>query len=582
MMHVYRKLLRYVPKERYLAYVAIFLSVVSTLASVAAYFFLHRFLTHILVARDLAAGRHFAWWIAGLLAAGGIIYFVSVIVSHMLGFRLETNLRKRGIDGLTTASFRFYDLHPSGRTRKLIDDNAAQTHTIVAHLIPDNAKAVITPIAAIALGFYIDYKIGIALIVMLSFLIGVLRLMQGEKKFMEIYQAALERMSSETVEYVRGMPVIKIFGTRVDSFKTLYNAIKEYAQKTYDYSMSCKRPYVNFEWVFFGIVAFLIPLVLIFAGPAASAGVIAVHLIMTLFLAGILFASVMKIMYISMYAFQGRSAVDKLEAIFDAMQTDRLDFGDRTHFENFDITFDDVSFAYGEHPVFEHLNFTLEEGKTYALVGASGSGKSTLVKLISGFYNVDDGAIKIGGVPLTDYSEQAIIDNIAFVFQDVRLFKTTLYENVRLARRDASHDEVMEAMRLAGCDSILDKFPDREQTVIGSKGVYLSGGEKQRVAIARALLKDANIVIFDEASAAIDPDNEHELQKAFANLMAGRTVIMIAHRLSSIRDVDEILVLEDGRVVERGTDAELMQGDTEYKRLVNLYTQANEWKVTYA
>lgn len=231
--------------------------------------------------------------------------------------------------------------------------------------------------------------------------------------------------------------------------------------------------------------------------------------------------------------------------------------------------------------VIEDLSFKLDEGKIYALVGSSGSGKSTIAKLISGFYNVDKGDIEIGGIPLSEYTKEAIIENISFVFQEAKLFKTSIYENVALAKKGATYEEVMEAMRLAGCESIIEKFADAENTVIGSKGVYLSGGEKQRIAIARSILKDSNIIIMDEASASIDPDNEYELQKAFKNLMKDKTVIMIAHRLSSISNVDEILVLEEGKIVERGTDKDLMSKGSRYKELQEMYSIANEWRVGY-
>lgn len=581
MFKVYKKLLSYVPEKKHLAYIAIGLSIISTFLTLAAYFYVYQFLNEIIILNNPNAGLNLAWHIAGLIAVGGVVYFISVLVSHALGFRLETNLRKRGIDGLSTSSFRFYDLNPSGRTRKIIDDNAADTHTIVAHLIPDNAKAIITPIACIALGFYVNWKVGVVLIAITSLSLSFVKLMGGEEKFMVNYQNALEKMSSETVEYVRGMPVIKIFGSSIVSFKALYKAITDYSKYALNYSMSSKRPYVNLQWGFYGVIAILIPIILLFMDINKNPGLLAVRLIMTLFLAGVLFASIMKIMYVSMYIFLGTNAADKLEALFEDMQRDRLNFGTKEDFKNYDIEFDNVTFAYGENPVFEDLSFKLDEGKSYALVGSSGSGKSTIAKLISGFYKVDKGAIKIGGEPIETYSEDAIIKNIAFVFQDVKLFKTSLYENVQLANRNATREEVMEAMRLAGCDSIISKFKDKENTIIGSKGVYLSGGEKQRIAIARAILKDAKIVIFDEASAAIDPDNEHELQKAFSNLMKDRTVIMIAHRLSSIRQVDEIIVLEEGKIVERGTDSELIKKDREYKRLLELYNVANDWRVKY-
>ena len=262
------------------------------------------------------------------------------------------------------------------------------------------------------------------------------------------------------------------------------------------------------------------------------------------------------------------------------MHQDSLRHGSREIFDHFDIEFDHVTFGYGDRTVLKDVSFLLKQNRSYALVGASGSGKSTIAKLISGFSKVDQGAIRIGGHALEEYSEKALLENIAFVFQDVKLFKTSLYENVAMANRSAGREEVMEAFRRAGCGSILEKFKDRENTLIGSKGVYLSGGEKQRIGIARAILKDARIVIMDEASAAVDPENEHELQKAFAELMKDKTVIMIAHRLTSIRNVDEILVIEDGQVTERGTDRELMQTDTRYKYFQDLYAQANDWRVS--
>ena len=580
MLTVYKKILSYVPKERYLAYIGILLSMLSVVFKVWGYYYLSKFLIEIIVYNNIENAKYYGFCIVGLLIIGITLYGIAGLVTHVLGFRLETNLRKYGIEGLSKASFSFFDTHPSGKTRKIIDDNATDTHMIVAHLIPDNAGAILMPILLLVLGFFVSLKVGIILII-LSIVGGIsLSMMTGEKEFMKIYQESLETLSSETVEYVRGIQVIKIFGISVESFKALNTAIKNYSKYSLEYAMSCKRGFVGFQWFFFSFIAMVIPILLLFYN-IEDPKMLAVELIMVLFLSGALFVSLMAIMYVSMYAFMGQSVVEKLESIFEEMNSNKLTFGTNNEFENYNITFENVSFGYTDKKIINNLSFSLEENKSYALVGSSGSGKSTIAKLISGFYKVDGGIIKIGDKSISSYTEEALINNIAFVFQNVKLFKTSIYDNVKIGKADASYEEVMTAMRLAGCESILDKFSEREQTQIGTKGVYLSGGEKQRIAIARAILKDAKIIIMDEASAAVDPENEYELQRAFSNLIKDKTVIMIAHRLPSIRNVDEILVMDNGEIIERGTDRELMALDGEYKKLQSLYSKANEWRVNY-
>lgn len=580
MLTVYKKILSYVPKERYLAYIGILLSMLSVVFKVWGYYYLSKFLIEIIVYNNIENAKYYGFCMVGLLIIGITLYGIAGLVTHVLGFRLETNLRKYGIEGLSKASFSFFDTHPSGKTRKIIDDNATDTHMIIAHLIPDNAGAILMPILLLVLGFFVSLKVGIILII-LSVVGGIsLSMMTGEKEFMKIYQESLETLSSETVEYVRGIQVIKIFGISVESFKALNTAIKNYSKYSLEYAMSCKRGFVGFQWFFFSFIAMVIPILLLFFN-IEDPKMLAVELIMVLFLSGALFVSLMAIMYVSMYAFMGQSVVEKLESIFEEMNSNKLTFGSNNEFENYNITFENVSFGYTDKKIINDLSFSLEENKSYALVGSSGSGKSTIAKLISGFYKVDSGVIKIGNRSISSYSEEALINNIAFVFQNVKLFKTSIYDNVKIGKADASYEEVMTAMNLAGCNSILDKFSEREQTQIGTKGVYLSGGEKQRIAIARAILKDAKIIIMDEASAAVDPENEYELQRAFSNLIKDKTVIMIAHRLPSIRNADEILVMDNGEIIERGTDRELMAFDGEYKKLQSLYNKANEWRVNY-
>lgn len=580
MINVYKKLLSYAKEKQHFLFMTIVFSVLAAFLQVSGFYYLFRLLEHIILLDEMSNVKRYALMIAGVLAGGGILYFLSLIVSHLFAFRIETNLRKYGIDGLIRASFKFFDVNSSGRIRKLIDDNAAQTHMAVAHLIPDNTGALITPVLILILGFFISLGVGMVLLVLTMVSLLLLKLMMGERQFMKTYQASLEKLSSETVEYIRGMQVVKIFGVDVKSFKALHTAIKEYAQNALNYSLSSKRPYVLFQEMFFAIVALLIPFILLFADLGSNARRLSLELIMVFFLSGVLFTYIMKVMYLSMYVFQAQDAVSKLERLYEEMQEDVLRFGDRTEFKHYAIEFNRVSFGYKKDSmILDDVSFKLEENRSYALVGPSGSGKSTIAKLISGFYTINDGEIRIGGEPITSYTKEALTGAISFVFQNSKLFKTTIYENIALAKKDASREEVFQAMRLAGVDDIVSKFKDGENTIIGSKGVYLSGGEKQRVAIARAILKDAKIVIFDEASAAIDPDNEHELQKAFSNLMKEKTVIMIAHRLSTIRNVDEILVMENGKIIERGSDKELMGFDSKYKRFQETYKIANDWRV---
>jgi len=579
-MEVYKKLFRYVPNEKIIGYISILLSSVSALLMVYGYYEIYLFLKEAVVNGSYKIAGFYSARTAVYLTISAILYLLSGIVSHKLAFRLETNLRKRGIDGLTDASFRFFDLHSSGYIRKTIDDNAAKTHMAVAHMLPDNSQAFLVPVFTLILAFVISLRVGVVIIV-LSVVSGLILMgMMGNKEFMKLYQTSLDRLSCETVEYIRGIQVVKIFGSKLKSFKALHKAIMDYSKYAYDYSLSCKMPYVIYQWIFLGLIAIISIPLSFFLIDVNNREFMAVELIMIFFLSGVIMVSFMKIMWASMNSYNANFAIDSLEGLYEKMQEDKLIYGNREYFDNFNIEFENVSFSYGENKVLENLSLTLEEKKTYALVGHSGSGKSTVAKLLSGFYKVDKGTIKIGGYPLTEYTKEAIIRNISFVFQDSKLFKKSIYDNVSLTDESAGKEEVMKALSLAGCDEIIKKFKDRENTIIGSKGVYLSGGEKQRIAIARAILKNSPIVIMDEASAAIDADNEYELQKAFKNLMKDKTVIMIAHRMTSIRNVDEIIVLEKGNVVERGNNDLLVKKQGVYSRLLGLYETANDWRVS--
>ena len=406
-MKIYKKLFAYVQDKKYLGFFAIIFSVISAVITVYGYYLIYRFLDNLIIHTDLSGAENLAIKSALILTAGAIFYFASGAFSHLLGFRLETNLRKRGIDGLENASFRFFDLNPSGKIRKIIDDNAAQTHQVVAHMIPDSSQAIITPVLVLVLGFIVSIRVGITLLALTIIGCLILGAMMGEQKFMKIYQEALSKLSAETVEYVRGMQVVKIFRANVESFKSFYKAIKDYSKYAYDYSLSCKGPYVLYQWLFFGLIAILIIPIVYFMTSLGSAEVILLGLIMILFLSGVLFVSFMRMMWYSLYISQGNYAVDTLEALYKEMQKDKLEHGNLNNFKNYNIEFDNVSFAYGDRAVIESLSFSLQEGKSYALVGSSGSGKSTVAKLISGFYNVNEGSIKIGGIPISEYSDEA-------------------------------------------------------------------------------------------------------------------------------------------------------------------------------
>lgn len=578
-MDIYKKLFKYVPDKKYLIYSGIFMSMVSSALSILPYWFLYKFLNEFILLKNFEKAQYYAFIIFIIMVLQSLIYFFAAWLTHLFAFRLESNLRKKGIEHLMNASFYFFDVNQSGRIRKIIDDNATDTHMIVAHLIPDITLALITPILLFVIMFSVDIYLGIATVILtiLSAIFTVL--MYGDIKFMDKYNKSLERVNSESVEYVRGMQVLKIFKASIFSFKSFYDSIIDYSKSAYEYSKSCKNPFVIFQIILLGAGAYIIPFAIMISKGTQNNLEVMIKLIFFTCFIGTLFSCYMRIMYLGMHQYMASQAVDKLETLFGEMEENGIKYGTDTYFKDYNIEFKNVSFKYDDKFILENLSFKLNENKTYALVGSSGGGKSTIAKLISGFYKIDEGEILIGDKNITNYSRESLMNNISFVFQNSKLFKTTIFENVKIGNENASYEEVMKALKMARCDDILDKFKTRENTIIGSKGVYLSGGEIQRIAIARAILKDAKIIILDEASAASDPENEHEIQLAFSNLIKEKTVIIIAHRLSSIKNVDEILVVDKGQIVERGTDTELLKNNGRYKFLQNLFSQANEWRI---
>lgn len=579
MFNLYKRLLSYVPERRSLAIVSMALSGLASIVYVASFFVMWEFLKDVLYYQDFSKTMIYGLQIVCLMILRAILAIASLMFSHYMGFRLETNLRRLGMHKMLDASFKFFDTNSSGIIRKTIDDNAGNTHKTVAHLIPDNVTAILTPILMFILTFYIDYRLGILLLITVILGIFSFSKMYGRVDLMENFTHALERMSEATIEYLRGIQVIKIFGISARFYKALIDSIIEYKENVYRYTLSCRKPYVHFQVLFNIFYAFFIPMAIIFISRGEPSLLILAKFIFFTIFSSLIYMSFTSIMFIAMDNFQAKNAIDSLEETMAMMDEAKIKRGCEEVMEDFTIDFKDVSFKYEDKRVLDNFSLSFEGNKTYALVGPSGGGKSTIAKLISGFYPVDKGEILIGGKPLDSYKESALLKNIGFVFQDAKLFETSIYENIHLANPKASYDDVMEALELASCMDILDKFPERENTLVGSKGVHLSGGEVQRLALARVIVKGSSIIILDEATAATDLENEYQMQKAFANLIGNNTVIMIAHRLTSIVNVDQIFYIDQGQVKERGSHAELMAKEGLYYQLYNLYTSANDWRV---
>ena len=580
-MNTYRKLFAYIPEKRGNGFWSAIFSILAVCSHLFGYYCLWLALKAIFVQQDFSVGSVYAVHVVLAFLGYGLFYFLGTWMSHLAAFRLETRLREKGIDRLMAASNTFYDNNQSGRVRKIIDNNVEQTHMAVAHLIPDQTVAILTPILMLLLIALIDWKLA-AFFAVIILLTGVLVFkMMGEKEFMKQYMDQLDLLNAEAVEYVRGMQVVKLFAAPIVSFKRLYSTVNDYATMVYKYSMSCRLPYVTFQWLLNLFIVMPIFYGIYRIGIGDEAGTWAAKTLFFALFMGMFFSNMMKIMYVSMYHVQANSAVDNLEALFEDMEKKKMVFGKEKAMEAMSIHFKNVDFAYDQgEQILSDFSLNLDAGKMYAFVGPSGGGKSTIAKLISGFYPPVAGEVQIGGKSITTYEKDTVTGAVGVVFQHPKLFEgISIFENVQLADPEASREAVYQALSLARCEELQEKFAAGYDAVIGAEGVKLSGGEMQRVSIARLFLKDPKIVILDEASAAADPENEYEIQKAFSNLIKGRTTIMIAHRMSSIRGVDEILFIEGGKVIERGNHDALMKEDGRYARFVSLYHEANEWRI---
>ena len=474
----------------------------------------------------------------------------------------------------------FFTGNQSGRLRKLIDDNAGLTEDLLAHKLPDLTAAILTPVAAVIMLFLFDWRMGLLCLLTMVLALCCMMAMMGGKNagFFHRYQKEIEKMSGEAVEYVRGIPVVKMFQQTVYSFKAFYNAIRSYSDLASRYAMSCRNGQTGFLTCINGAFALLIPAALLLASGGNLKQVLVNFIFYALF-APACGAMINRIMYMSEAVMEADEAMGQLEGILKEEPLSEASQPQKA--QGTQVAFEHVSFTYPgtARPALSDVSFIVRPGSTVALVGPSGGGKTTAGSLIPRFWDVTEGRVTVGGVDVREMDGAALMEQVAFVFQDTRLFKVSVLENIRMARPSATLEEIRAAARAAQCDDILEKLPQGIDTVVGARGVYLSGGEAQRIALARAILKDAPIVVLDEATAFADPENEALIQRAFARLMEGKTVLMIAHRLSTVKDVDNILVIEKGAVRERGTHDQLAAQGGLYAKMWRDYLQAAAWKV---
>ncbi len=520
-------------------------------------------------------------WTAVWTAIGSIaLYFAALMSTHIAAFRTARNIRRTAMAHVLKLPLGFFTGNQSGRLRKLIDDNAGLTEDLLAHKLPDLAGTIVTPIAAILMLFLFDWKMGLlCLLTMVLALLSMCLMMGGKNAgFFHRYQKEIERMSGEAVEYVRGIPVVKMFQQTVYSFKAFYAAIRDYSDLASQYAMSCRIGQTCFLTFINGAFALLIPAALLLS----SGGDIRTVLVNFIFYA--LFAPacgqmINRIMYMSEAVMEADEAVGRLDEILDEKPMEESKAA--KHPANAAVSFDHVTFTYpgADRPALDDVSFSVRPGQVTALVGPSGGGKTTAASLIPRFWDTDRGTVSIGGVNIREMNTEDLMRQVAFVFQDTRLFKESLLENIRASRPEASRDEVLSAAHAAQCDDILEKMPHGLDTVVGTKGIYLSGGEQQRIALARAILKDAPIVVLDEATAFADPENEHHIQKAFEVLTRNKTVLMIAHRLSTVQNADSIIVLSGGKIIEQGSHESLLSLHGVYTSMWEDYQRSVQWKV---
>jgi ATP-binding cassette subfamily B protein len=582
-------LLGYAGKYKGLTFLGLTLSAVAMVLGMAPYICIWLAARDMIaVAPDWSAATEISkyGWMAFAFAFGGIIvYFCALMCTHLAAFRTATNIRKQGVAHLMKTPLGFFDSNASGLLRNRLDGGASETETLLAHNLADIVGTVAMFIGMLVLMFVFDWRMGLACLLAAVISVGAMFTMMGGKnaKLMAEYQAAQDVMSKAGTEYVRGIPVVKVFQQTVYSFKAFKAAIDDYSTKAQKYTDGvCRVPQsVNLTFTE-GAFIFLVPAALLIAPSALSGGDFAGFVTNFAFYAvfsAIISTALARIMFAASGTMLAKTALGRINTVMDA-PTLEVTSSPQQPKDN-GVEFKNVTFTYdgADHPALDHVSFKVEPGQTTALVGPSGGGKTTAASLIPRFWDTSSGEVLVGGVNVKNIDPHVLMDKVAFVFQNTRLFKTSILENVRAARPGATRAEAEAALHAAQCDDIIEKLPKGIETVIGSEGTYLSGGEQQRVALARAILKDAPIIVLDEATAFADPENEALIQKALKALTKGRTVIMIAHRLSTVVGADKIIVLDNGKVAEEGTHAALSVGGGLYERMWKEYNQAVMWKI---
>ena len=577
------RLMGYAGNYRYFTYASWVLSVVSALVALVPFVYIWKILRDVLnAAPDYAQAvniPHYGWMAVLFAVLAYLIYIAALMCSHLSAFRVATNLRLEVSEHLATLPLGFTETFGSGKLRKIIHESTGAAETFLAHQLPDKYNAMATPIGLLVLLLVFDWRLGLLSLVPVALGFVIMSAMTGRRMAdkMRQYGNALESMSNEAVEYVRGIPVVKTFGQSVFSFKKFKATIDEYEKWVIAYTKELRMPMMLYTAAINGVFAFLIVGGLLFTRNGVTSEFL-LNLLFYIIITPVISLTLTRIMYMSENELVVADALARVDSVLDAEPVPENDHP--RHPKDASVSLKDVHFSYdGKTDVIKGVSLKIQPGQTVAFVGPSGGGKSTLANLICRFFDVQSGSVRVGEADVRDIPKEELMDTISFVFQNSRLLKGSILDNVRLGRAQATEAEVLAALKAAQCMDIVEKFPAGIHTVIGTKGVYLSGGEQQRIAIARAMLKNAPILILDEATAFADPDNEAKVQAAFAQLAKGKTVLMIAHRLSTVANADCIYVVQDGQIVESGTKDELRAQNSLFARMWQDYQASVQWKV---